>query len=208
MQKSRLWSYALAAAAGSIATVLACSPVQAAEQALHLTVNLSGYAKTVVAQAHQGVPHLLYANTTAGQMAENAPRFKMRGGGPGDSFGDWRGNNKSTRYPGTLEYHGGRTVQSATEYLIYIDTTTNGSCNTIASCWGDPAGFLHDLGHSQMIHITDQYVHAYDGDRYRVYPKPIMLTLTGLSAGSALTDFDMQEIVYEVTTAFGLPTER
>lgn len=206
MQRSRLWSFALAAAAGTVATVLTCSPVQAAEQPLHLTVDLSGYAHSVVAQAHQGVPHVLYSNTTAGRMAQSAQRFEMRGNGPGDSSGGWQGNNKSTRYPGTLEYHGGHTVQTATEYMIYVDTTTNGSCNSIASCWGDPAGFLHDLGRSQMIHITDQYVHAYDGDRYRVFPKPIMVTLTGVTPGTALSDFQMQEIVYEVTTTLGLPT--
>ena len=200
MQRSRLWSYALAAAAGTIATVLTCSPVQAAQQALHLTVDLGGYAKAQIAQAHQGVPHLLYANTAAGQMALSSQRFDMHGGGPGDSSGGWHDNDQRTRYPGQLQYHGGHTVQSATEYMIYVDTTTNGSCNTVASCWGDPDGFLTDLGRSQMIHITDQYVHAYDGDRYTVYPKDIMVTLTGVTPGTALSDFQMQEIVYEVPT--------
>ncbi|MGC8520039.1 MAG: hypothetical protein ACP5P4_16210 [Steroidobacteraceae bacterium] len=209
MQRSRLWSYALAAAAGTIATVLTCSPVQAAQQALHLTVDLGGYAKAQVAQAHQGIPHLLFANTVAGQMAQSAQsaqQFEMQGGGAGNSSGDWQDNDQHTRYPGQLQYHGGHTVQSATEYMIYVDTTTNGSCNSVASCWGDPDGFLTDLGRSRMIHITDQYVHAYDGDRYTVYPKDIMVTLNGVTPGTALSDFQMQEIVYEVTTTFGLPT--
>lgn len=209
MQRSRLWSSALATVAGTIATVLTCSPVRAAQQSLHLTVNLSGYASSVVAQAQPGVPHVLYANTAAGKMSQSAQEFEMRGGGSGNSSGDWQEQHKGTRYPGTLEYHGGQTIQTATQYLIYVDTTPNASCSSkasIASCWGDPAGFLRDLGSSQMIHITDQYVNSQDGDRYRVYPKPIMVSVPGLPPGTPLSDGDMQQIVYTVTSAFGLPT--
>jgi hypothetical protein len=32
----------------------------------------------------------------------------------------------------------------------------NGTC-TIASCWGDPEGFLSDLGQSNFIQVVDQY---------------------------------------------------
>ena len=206
MHRSRLTSYALAAAVGTISAFLAGAPAQAAGSALHLTVNLSNLAQSGVGKAQHGVPHLMFANTIAGQEAQAAQRLEMRNRGDGQSFGDWGDNDQGTRYPGTLQFHGGHTVRFATEYNIYVDVSNNGNCDSIASCWGDPAGFLHDLGHSRMIHITDQYVHAYDGDRYHVFSKPITVTLTGLPAGTALSDGDMQYIVYLVATSFGLPT--
>jgi hypothetical protein len=58
------------------------------------------------------------------------------------------------RFPADLEYHGGNVVPSMQHHAIYMNP--NGAC-TIASCWGDPEGFLSDLGQSDFIHVVDQY---------------------------------------------------
>ncbi len=58
------------------------------------------------------------------------------------------------RFPADLEYHGGAVVPSMQHHAIYMNP--NGAC-TIAGCWGDPEGFLSDLGQSSFIHVVDQY---------------------------------------------------
>ena len=76
------------------------------------------------------------------------------------------GSNKNlSRSPGELTFHGGAVVTSAQSHAIYMNP--NGAC-TIASCWGDPEGFLRDLGASDFIHLTDQYVNSYASNRYTV----------------------------------------
>ena len=58
------------------------------------------------------------------------------------------------RYPADLQYHGGQVVPSMQHHAIYMNP--NGKC-TITNCWGDPEGFLSDLGQSNFIHVVDQY---------------------------------------------------
>ena len=40
--------------------------------------------------------------------------------------------------------------------------------NCAASCWGTPSTFLQNLGKSEFIHITDQYVGSTTNNRYNV----------------------------------------
>lgn len=52
----------------------------------------------------------------------------------------------------------GQPLQTTTLHNIYI--------NQPPAAWGDPVGFLHDLNHSEFIHITDQYVGVEFNNRY------------------------------------------
>ncbi|HYL92720.1 MAG TPA: hypothetical protein VEW69_06140 [Alphaproteobacteria bacterium] len=52
----------------------------------------------------------------------------------------------------------GHVVPFATLHNVYI--------NKPPSAWGDPVGFLSDLNHGDLIHITDQYVGVEFGNRY------------------------------------------
>lgn len=57
---------------------------------------------------------------------------------------------------------------------VAIYMNPNGAC-TIASCWGDPEGFLNDLGKSDFIHVVDQYTGSTADDRYTVANTHVMI---------------------------------
>jgi len=106
------------------------------------------------------------------------------------------------RYPGDLSYHGGAVVDFTESHAIYLNP--NGSC-TIASCWGNPEGFLRDLGQSGFIHLVDQYVGLSANNRYTVgrrtrinfQPNPP----SGPFASAPFTDDDMLAVVHAVASA-------
>ena len=212
MRSSRLRRHALTAATGTLAAFLALGAAHAQQQrVIKLTVSPTGYTQYVASHAQKGAVHLMPANTPAGLAAKRLGRFNMSMGDGGQSFGggDQSAEGGGTRYPGDLQYHGGPVVRSAKEYLIYVNMATNGTCNTVATCWGDPQGFLQDLGNSNFIHVVDQYVGARDGDRYRPSGEAIELTYPATSphtGTSEYSDLDMQTIVYYVTTVLGLPS--
>ena len=80
-------------------------------------------------------------------------------------------DRNQVRFPGDLSYSGGAVVTYAQSHAIYMNPVTagfpNGAC-TIATCWGDPEGFLRDLGASEFIHVADQYVKLIANNRYTV----------------------------------------
>lgn len=57
-------------------------------------------------------------------------------------------------YPSDLDYFGGPVVTQMSSHAVYVNAS---SCGGVASCWGNPEGFLRDLGNSEFIRITDQY---------------------------------------------------
>ena len=62
-------------------------------------------------------------------------------------------------YPGDVSNPGdGPTVESWKAHPIYI--------NNPPSVWGNVAGFLNDLGSSNMVHLMDQYTDAFQSHRY------------------------------------------
>jgi hypothetical protein len=65
-------------------------------------------------------------------------------------------------YPADLSYFGGHTISVAQSHAVYL------RCTTPATCWGNPEGFLTDLGKSSFIHIADPYVGAIANNRYTV----------------------------------------
>jgi hypothetical protein len=66
------------------------------------------------------------------------------------------------RVPGHLTFNGGHVVETAESHNIYLAAA---GCLT-PSCFGDTETFLRDLGKSEFIHITDQYVHETASNRY------------------------------------------
>jgi hypothetical protein len=64
-------------------------------------------------------------------------------------------------FPADLLYFGGAVVTSAAHDLVYFDRSDGTS-------WGDPFTFLADLGTSNFIHLTDQYVGSKANNRYKV----------------------------------------
>ncbi len=89
-------------------------------------------------------------------------------------------------YPADLVSGGGPTVTSTTFHNIYVNLTSG----TIASNWGNPAGFLVDLGKSSFIHLTDQYTgnsgiavnYKTDSTTYELFA----------GSGNIVTDADIQ----------------
>src|SRR6185437_4203856 len=119
--------------------------------------------------SRNAMPHVMPANTAAGREARGAQRFGTHPSGaspspPGPVESSQSG--RGIRYPDDVQFHGGNVVQSATAYLIYVNLASSASCHTIAACWGDPSGFLNDLGSSDLIHVVDQYAGVSGGNRY------------------------------------------
>ena len=93
------------------------------------------------------------------------------------------------RFPGDLQYHGGPVVDYAQNHSVFLNPTAACPPN---SCFGDPIGFLDDLGRSQFIHVTDQYVDAHASHRYTNgtnYAVPNYTPSAG--AGKPFTDLDL-----------------
>ncbi len=97
------------------------------------------------------------------------------------------------RYPGDLQYHGGHTLTSTQQHSIYVYGSTG--CATVATCWGNPDGFLKDLGKSDLMHLTDQYTHKTSNGRYTVGVAYHAAAPTPLT--TPLTDTDMQGVVHK-----------
>jgi hypothetical protein len=146
--------------------------------------------------AREATRTMLHYLPTAGQrvrrdsVSDIGPRIvgKNHGGGAG-----------GVRSIGTLTYQGGPTVLSAVEHAIYL-IPSNGACPNVATCWGNPEQFLRDLGRSEFIHVTDQYVGTTANGRYTV----------GVSGhdnytipANPLIDTDIQAIVHNMVTKDG-----
>jgi hypothetical protein len=110
-----------------------------------------------------------------------------------DSFFD----KDDVRYPGDLTYLGGAVVDSAQSHNIYL--LPNGKC-PISQCWGDPAGFLKSLAHSDFIHLVDQYIGIGANNRYTL---GFNATLSYTPPATPLTDNDMLAVVHAVASITG-----
>lgn len=141
--------------------------------------------------------HALPANTSAGRALRAKEMTNGLSGTPGHSGLNGLGSGSSQAnitYPDDLGYLGGPVVPYADFHAIYL--LPNGSC-PIATCWGNPEGFLSDLGRSNFIHLADQYIGLSGGQRYRngfdvnvTYPPP----------STPLTDADIEYVVYVVAS--------
>ncbi len=100
-------------------------------------------------------------------------------------------------YPADLINNGGNVVESAESHAIFMNPS--GKC-TVAACWGDPVGFLDDLGISDFIHVTDQYVGLSANQRYTAGASA-MINFTPRKA--PFTNRNMLAIVHAVAALTG-----
>jgi hypothetical protein len=97
-------------------------------------------------------------------------------------------------YGGDLVFHGGPKLTSVKSHAIYVD------CTPVSTCWGNPEGFLSDLGKSSFIHLVDQYTGSTANGRYTVG------THANVSYGffgNALYPHDLFSIVHAVAKVTG-----
>lgn len=121
---------------------------------------LPGSTDTAAAAAAKSWHRLLPARTPAGAKLGHDPIPAVAHANGNGGFG----GEGQTRYPADLTFFGGPVVGNAQSHAIYL---VNPNCSS-PSCWGNPETFLQDLGRSNFIHITDQYVNRYDSNRYTV----------------------------------------
>jgi len=96
-------------------------------------------------------------------------------------------------YPTDLQDLGqGPVVTEAVNYPIYVNTTP--------AEVGRPGTLLRDLGHSQMVHVIDQYVGATADNRYRV---GMGTTVTYPVSGALQEETDIVAIVHAVALSLG-----
>ena len=188
---------AAATAAGLFVMLLAVNVQSQAAKSRQVTVTLSAADYTAAAAARNVKIHARPANTPIGRATSvaaisSSPSGVVKQNAAPDSGGP--------RFPGDLQFHGGKTVQSMQQVAIYMNP--HGGC-TIASCWGDPEGFLSDLGKSEFIHVVDQYVGSTADDRYTVAGTHVMINYK--PNASPFTDADMRAIVHGVALALGTP---
>ena len=207
MTSLRIARYTLAAAIGAILT--SCATVKEQHRPT-TTLSPSAYDRQQAERARNVMRHPMPANTAAARAAWATKRASTPANGaspPPSGPLESSPSEQGTRYPGDVQFHGGKVEQSAEEYLIYVNLAGSASCHTIATCWGNPSGFLHDLGLSDFIHLVDQYVGTNSGDRYRVSPDVININYTPTAgSGRPFTDMDIQTIVHAAVRALHLPT--
>ena len=196
MKKSRLYFNALAIVA--ILTLTAAFPVRAqSSSSEELTIQPSAADRDAVQAATLRYRHANAANNAAGQalrarqIAEQNP--------PRDATSAWSGNGTILQYAGDVADGGGKVMQTAVSHAIYLQMQAGGSC-TIATCWGDPEGYLRDLGLSDFIHVIDQYVRRFDANRYTV---GFHATVNDAAPAAALHDSDIQAIVHAAAAKSG-----
>jgi hypothetical protein len=160
-------------------------PVTLAQDA---AITPSAWDNAAASGARRSSLHPRLANTPA---AAAYPRDALHAAGPTTMpFQPGR-----ARYPGDLSYQGGATVDHVQSHAVYVRNSAV-NCTTPA-CWGNPEGFLQDLGRSDFIHITDQYVGRHDDNRYTDGGHA---TVTFSSLPHELTDSNMLAVVHAVAS--------
>ena len=198
MRTSSLFFMKFAFAAAAMVTIVSVTPAHAQRSSPdELTIQLTPADHSAALAAKVGAPHAYPANNAAGQalrarqIAERRPMNNASGDGhPGGTI---------LQYSGDLTYEGGHVLTSAVSHAIYLQRQTGSQC-TIATCWGDPEGFLRDLGNSDFIHVIDQYVGLHDANRYTV---GFHATVKYASQATPLLDSDIVAFVHAVAAQSG-----
>jgi hypothetical protein len=191
----------LAAATGTALLVLLCAVNLKAQQSTshQVTVTPSAADYAAVAEARNLKIHARPANTPIGRTTTTASISNSPDGSAAPAP-DAVPDSGGPRFPADLSYHGGNVVVSMQSHAIYMNP--NGAC-TIASCWGDPEGFLGDLGKSDFIHVVDQYTGTAAAGRYTVSGTHV--TINYKPSAAPFTDADMLAIVHAVAVFLGEP---
>jgi hypothetical protein len=98
-------------------------------------------------------------------------------------------------FPADLLYFGGAVVTSAAHDLVYFNRSDGSS-------WGDPVTFLADLGTSNFIHLTDQYVGSKAKNRYTVGSQ-LATDSTVCSSPSFCSANDILQMAHAAAVALG-----
>jgi hypothetical protein len=198
MRTSNLFTMKFAVVAAAIATLVAVIPAQAQSSSPdELTLQLTPADRSAALGATVGVHHALPANTAAGrtlrarQIAERGPVQSGSSVAPA--------GRTILQYSGDVTYEGGHVLTSAVSHAIYLQRQPGGNC-AIATCWGDPEGFLRDLGNSDFIHVIDQYIGLPDANRYTV---GFHATVQYASQAAPLVDSDIVAFVHAVAAQSG-----
>jgi hypothetical protein len=137
-----------------------------------------------------------WTGTRPKEVAESKLTFSAGKVERGESSSHEIGDNPP-RYPGDLSFHGGAVVEFAESHAIYL--LPNGKC-PIAVCWGNPEGFLRDLGKSEFIHVADQYVDLESFNRYTVGQRAMVPFTPSVIS---FTDNDMLAVIHAVASVTG-----
>ncbi len=161
-------------------------------------ITISGADTAAAASANSRPKHALAARTAAGA------NFKEKLALPGPPTVPFVSN--PSRWLGDLSYQGGPYLQSAEMHAIYVlNSPTVGApgCTpaTITQCWSTPETFLANMGKSEFIHITDQYVQTTANLRYTVGGNAEVYFTPSLP--HELTDADILAVVHLVVSVLG-----
>jgi hypothetical protein len=176
--------------------VLMGAAVDLPAQSTNLTPSPADYA--AAAAVTNVTRHALPVNPDVGQVATVMDLSAAPGGRAASTADSAAPDSGGPRFPGDLQYHGGAVVVSMESHAIYL-YAKGGTCTTIAGCWGNPEGFLRDLGKSDMIHILDQYTGTTANNRYTVAEEPTSVKYT--PPANPFTDADMVALVHAVVVS-------
>jgi hypothetical protein len=195
----RSFSQLLTAATAILVLLCAMNLQSQQSKSREVTVTTSAADYTAATQARDLKIHARPANTPVGRTTSAAAISSSPSGGAGPTQGA-APDSGAPRFPADLQYHGGAIVASMQHVAIYMNP--NGAC-TIASCWGDPEGFLSDLGMSDFIHVVDQYTNSTADNRYTVSNTHVIINYK--PNAEPFTDADMRAVVHAVALALGTP---
>jgi hypothetical protein len=162
-----------------------------------LTIQTTAADHAAALAANLRYRHAHPANNSAGQ-ALRAQQTAERTSSHSSTSGEREGG-EILQYFGDVTYGGGQVVKSAVSHAIYLQRQTGSQC-TIATCWGDPEGFLRDIGRSDFIHVVDQYIGLFGANRYTVGSHA---TVTYSPQSTPLLDSDIQAFVHAVAAQSG-----
>jgi hypothetical protein len=195
---SRYFSHhGMAMAAGFVILAICAATPARSQEVKELKVTPSANDRTAAGLAthlnHQARPSRTQRGSAALRSELSTAHSASKLGGTDGSFD----RDLLIRYPADVVYNGGAVVEAAESHAIYM--LPNGSC-PVSQCWGDPEGFLRDLGNSEFIHVLDQYAGLEVNNRYTVgqhasigYKPPAV----------PLTDNDVLGFVHAVASVTG-----
>lgn len=184
-------------ATGTLLLILFSATAHAQEAPIN--VSPSENDRYAASQAQNLKHHARPANTPTARDAGRTETSNMHSAAENPDHHE--GPEHGARYPADLEYHGGPVATFMRQHLIYVNLGT--TCNSVATCWGDPHKFLRHLGESDMIHIVDQYTGEEANNRYTVSNTSYLVPFP---PAPKYSDNDMLTIVHAVVTTFNLPT--
>jgi hypothetical protein len=150
----------------------------------------------------KSVTHALAVKNEHGDLYKGAQKLH------GKVKGNRGGLGPVLRYPADLQNHGGAVLPNTVFHAIYLQP--DGVNCPVATCWGNPEGFLSDLGKSSFIDVVDQYVGSNGSGRYSVgdnatvsWAAPSRTATQPSWTPTAYSDNDMLAVIHSVAVQTG-----